>query len=567
MILRKALRFLSAAWMILATLPLAQADTVIIRFENDAISLNSSFVPAPELPNSTLQYQATHLDLNIYTLDPGINATLYCEQLLASEYEIDSCTEDTIVALDAATPTPTSAPVNDPDYPQQYGLTQTRVPELWALGTVGSPDVKICHIDTGADLTHPDLQKNLWTNPSPTFGDIHGASFLAGVKTGDPQDDNGHGSLVSGLMAATVNNSIGIAGILPAVSLIECKFMSSSGSGSMSDAVSCMDYCIGVGAHILQNSWGTTTQNPALQLAVQATQAAGVLVVASAGNDGVNDDTSRHLPSDGSKTQLNVISVAATDSTRALWSGSNYGTYGTQLAAPGVKIESTALGGDYKAETGTSFAAPHVSGVAALLYSYLLSRGLEINNSPTAAQAVAYAIVNSTMAFTSQADQAKVNGTLDAVNALAVLKDYLSSPGRITPGSPAIGGFSGIVIGIFIGLAIAAVAFGVYYIVKRRRDKHSQIPRTQEEPEYDEEAPEEIPNPIQQISPPVPPVQQSRYPQEPPSTQYYSQQPHYSSPAPQNYSQPAQYSLPRYPGEQTQIITGVPQYAKKEDQF
>lgn len=565
MILKKALQFLSAAWMMLATAPLARADTVIIRFENDAVSLNSSFVPAPELPNATLIYQATHLDLNIYTLDPGVNATLYCEQL-ASDFEVDSCTEDAIVALDAATPVPMSASVNDPDYPQQYGLTQTRVPELWAQGILGSADVKICHIDTGADLTHPDLQQNLWTNPSPTFGDIHGASFLAGVKTGTPQDMNSHGSLVAGLMAATVNNSIGIAGISPKVSLIECRFMDASGSGSMSDAVSCMDYCIGVGAHILQNSWGTTTQNPALQMAVQATQAAGVLVVASAGNDGVNDGTSLHLPSDGSKTQLNVISVAATDSTRALWSGSNYGLYGTQLAAPGVKIESTALGGTYNAETGTSFAAPHVSGVAALLYSYLLSRGLEINNSPTAAQAVAYAIVNSTMPFTSPTDQMKVNGTLDAVNALAVLKDYLSSPGRITPGSPAIGGFSQLVIGIFVGLAIAAVGGGVYCIVNRRRNKRnlsSQNRDNQEEQQYDEEAPEMTPNPVQQITPPT---QQSRYPQAQPITQYYSQQP-YSYPAPQNYSQPAQYSLPRYPGEQSQVSMGGPQYAKKEDQF
>lgn len=105
----------------------APADTVIIRFENDAVPLNSSFVPAPELLNATLQYQATHLDLNIYALDPGINATLYCQEL-ETDYEIESCTEDAIIAVaDAvAAPAESSAPTNDPDLPQQYGLTQNK---------------------------------------------------------------------------------------------------------------------------------------------------------------------------------------------------------------------------------------------------------------------------------------------------------------------------------------------------------------------------------------------------------------------------------------------------------
>ena len=434
----------------------ASADTVIVRFAQAPVSLNASFVPAPALPNATLQYQLSSVDMAVYTLDAGVAATAYCAGLA----NVSFCSVDGSVVTSSTSPAP-----DDPLYPQQYGLTQADVPAAWRAGALGNASVRVCMIDTGVDLTHPDLRANLWTNPAPTFGDVHGAAFIGG-RSNATQDQNGHGTRTAGIVGATTNNGIGVAGVAQAVGIVPCRFMDASGSGSVSDAVACIDYCLGVGAHVLSNSWGSSAANVALIAALQAAVAQGALVVASAGNDALDVDTHPHYPSEASRTLAGVLSIAATTQAGGLWPGSNYGTVAVQCAAPGVNVMSTTLGGGYSNGTGTSFAAPQASGVAALLLGRMLSLGYAIDRSPSATRAVAWAIANATRPFALAADQARVNGTLDAARALDALDAYLA--GQARPGGPAISSLSASVIGFLLGVVVSLALVASAAVVHRR---------------------------------------------------------------------------------------------------
>ena len=100
--------------------------------------------------------------------------------------------------------------------------------------------------------------------------DIYGASFVSGAVSGDPMDQNGHGTFVAGVVGAVGNNQIGVSGVNQAVSIISCKFMDATGNGWVSDAIQCIDYCISKDAHILQNSWGGVDYSEALQVSSQS---------------------------------------------------------------------------------------------------------------------------------------------------------------------------------------------------------------------------------------------------------------------------------------------------------
>lgn len=100
---------------------------------------------------------------------------------------------------------------NDPMYPQQWGFPKINAPTAWSRITQ-APNVTVAMIDTGISLNHPDLQANLWTNPAPTFGDVHGANFVPATPTGNPDDDNQHGTHTAGTVGAVTNNGVGVAG-------------------------------------------------------------------------------------------------------------------------------------------------------------------------------------------------------------------------------------------------------------------------------------------------------------------------------------------------------------------
>jgi subtilisin family serine protease len=255
---------------------------------------------------------------------------------------------------------------NDPMYSQQWGFPKINAPTAWSRITQ-APNVTVAMIDTGISLTHPDLQANLWTNPAPTFGDVHGANFVPATATGNPDDDNGHGTHTAGTVGAVTNNGVGVAGTTWRVNLMALKFLDANGSGSTANAIRAINYGIQHKADIMSNSWGGGGFSQALSDAINAANQTGILFVAAAGNSANNNDINAFYPCNYNLP--NVICVAATDQTDNLATFSNFGAKSVNLGAPGVNILSTLRGATYGTLSGTSMATPHVAGAAALLKS------------------------------------------------------------------------------------------------------------------------------------------------------------------------------------------------------
>ena len=276
---------------------------------------------------------------------------------------------------------------DDPIFGQQWGLRNSgqaggvvgadiEATQAWDVQT-GSPDVVVAIIDTGVDYTHPDLAPNIWTNPNeiPNNGidddqnglvdDVHGFDYLN--FDADPMDDNGHGTHVAGTVAAVGNNGIGVAGVAWNARIMPLKFLGPDGTGPISGAVACVEYAVSMGAQVLNNSWGGIGYSNMLRLAIEDANDAGVLFVAAAGNSGMNLDESAYYPA--SYTTPNMIPVASTTNQDLLSGFSNYGAQTVRIAAPGSNIWSTSPGAGYQSMSGTSMAAPHVSGALALLKS------------------------------------------------------------------------------------------------------------------------------------------------------------------------------------------------------
>jgi subtilisin family serine protease len=277
---------------------------------------------------------------------------------------------------------------NDPRFGELWALQNTSqtggkidadidAPEAWGVLDSGQ-DVVVAVIDSGINSNHADLAANIWMNAAEASGrpgvdddgngyvdDVRGYDFVN--NDADPLDDHGHGTHVAGTIGAVSNNGIGVAGIARDVKLMALKFIGSNGWGSELDAIRALSYAVTMGARVSNNSWGGNFSSQALHDAIAAAQAQGHLFVSSAGNSGVNTDVTPNLPS--SIGLDNVISVAATDAldNRASWS--NYGVSSVDLAAPGVSILSTSVSGGYALMSGTSMAAPHVAGAAAVLGS------------------------------------------------------------------------------------------------------------------------------------------------------------------------------------------------------
>ena len=232
-------------------------------------------------------------------------------------------------------------------------------------------------LDTGARITHEDLVPNLWRNEKEIPGnnidddgngfvdDLHGINSITG--SGDPSDDDGHGTHVAGIIGASGNNGKGVSGVAWNVQLMPLKFIDAEGNGAASDTIECINYAIANGAHVINASFGTTNFLSAVQVALSSARAAGITVVAAAGNETVNNDA---LPSYPAGYGLdNIISVAATGKDDSLEFYSNYGATSVDLAAPGRELWSCGNSNDvdYAQLSGTSMAAPVVSGVIALL--------------------------------------------------------------------------------------------------------------------------------------------------------------------------------------------------------
>ncbi len=234
-------------------------------------------------------------------------------------------------------------------------------PEAWTA-RMSASNVVVAVVDSGIRYTHEDLTGNIWTNP---LDGSHGINVIAGSTA--PDDDNGHGTLVSGVIGARGDNGVGLAGVAWQVQLMACKFVDASGYGSVSDVLVCLDYARTNGAKIINASWGMDEFSFSLSNAMVAMRDTGILVVAAAGNDARNIDDFPYYPA--SFDLDNIVTVSATTRFDGVYTLSNFGLTNVDLAAPGYEIYSTAFQSNnaYASDEGTSMAAAYVSGAAAVL--------------------------------------------------------------------------------------------------------------------------------------------------------------------------------------------------------
>jgi subtilisin family serine protease len=278
---------------------------------------------------------------------------------------------------------------NDPRYSEQWALPRIAAPAAWSVEP-GDPSAVIGIIDTGVDYDHPDLAANIWVNAVEAGGtpgvdddsngfvdDVHGYDFVTanvadvapgedpGPPDADPMDVHGHGTHVSGIAAAVTDNATGIAGVSWSSRIMPLRagYKAPSGNGVLllSDIVDAIYYAIDNGADILSMSFGGGP-SPSVAAALADARAAGVVLVAAAGNSGVEGPSyPAALPG--------VVAVAATDSLDAVPSWSNSGSW-VDVCAPGLSILSTIANDTYTRLSGTSMSTPHVAGIAALILSH-----------------------------------------------------------------------------------------------------------------------------------------------------------------------------------------------------
>ncbi|RMG25569.1 MAG: hypothetical protein D6732_22275 [Methanobacteriota archaeon] len=243
---------------------------------------------------------------------------------------------------------------NDPRWNDQYGPQIIRADKAWSqISSPPTDPVIIGVIDTGIDYNHPDLDGVYlpggydWVNDDT-----------------DPMDDNNHGTHVAGIIAAEINNSLGIAGVAgfgsSYVKVMAEKVFTSYGGGSDDVIAQGIVHAVDFGIDIMSNSWGGGPSD-LIEEAMEYARDNGVIIIAAAGN-GFGPDADLHYPA----SLPYVISVSSTDRNDQLSFFSSYG-YTVDVAAPGSDILSSIIGGDYAEFSGTSMATPHVSATAALM--------------------------------------------------------------------------------------------------------------------------------------------------------------------------------------------------------
>ena len=255
-------------------------------------------------------------------------------------------------------------PPDDTFFADLWGLEDPAPPDpgvgvldAWESSKGGGQVIAV--LDTGVDLTHPDLEGNLWGNPSPDpiDEDIHGFDFVD--DDGDPDDYNFHGTHVAGTAAAIAGNTQGIAGVAPEAEIMAVRVLDGNGSGSTADIAAGIDYAAEHGADVINMSLGAPSSegDQAMSDAIDAAGAAGGVVVAAAGNEGADNDAEPHTPC--ALPNPNLICVAALNKSGSLAGFSNYGEKSVDIAAPGTSTLSaktdygpSLFGDDFEAGLG-----------------------------------------------------------------------------------------------------------------------------------------------------------------------------------------------------------------------
>jgi subtilisin family serine protease len=273
------------------------------------------------------------------------------------------------IAIYASSKTP-----NDSRYKELWGLKAIDVESAWSK-TVGDRAIAVAVIDDGVAMTHSDLAANIWVNAEESSAngrdddgdgfvdDVHGWDFVDNDAQPGPASSGAerwHGSHVSGTIGAVGDNRAGVVGVNWKVSIMALRAIGPAG-GRSDDLARAIDYAVDHGARVINASWGGGGNSDVIERAVARAEKHGVLFVAAAGNEGAAK------PGFPANLDLaNVLSVGALNPDGTLATFSNRGA---KLTAPGVGILSTTSPGQYARYDGTSMAAPHVSGAAALLWS------------------------------------------------------------------------------------------------------------------------------------------------------------------------------------------------------
>lgn len=308
---------------------------MLVRFRKQSSqSRNRNLITAR---GGRLAGQIPELGLNVVELSTEANSSVFT-QSLSSDPDVEFIEPDRVVTLAGYTP-------NDPLYRNEWHLTKIQGPTAWSL-CVGSSSVTIAILDTGVDSTHPDLAAkivpgwNCYDNNSDT-SDVHG-----------------HGTNVAGTAAAISDNGIGVASVAWNCMIMPVRVGSASGQSSLSIIANGLVWAADNGARVANVSF-SGTQSSTVSLAAQYFQSKGGVVTVAAGNAGSFD---------ASADDPYVLTVSATDTRDRLASFSNTGN-NVDVSAPGDVIFTTERGGNYQVWSGTSFSAPIVAGVAALVMS------------------------------------------------------------------------------------------------------------------------------------------------------------------------------------------------------
>jgi subtilisin family serine protease len=346
----------------------------------------------------------------------------------------------------------------DGSYGLQWALPKIGAPAAWDT-TVGDPSLPIAVVDTGIDANHPDLKPNVWTNAGEIPGDgldndhdgyvddVHGWDFVGAGLTAsdpgdpDPADANGHGTHVAGTIGASgsdASNTGGVVGVAWQTSLMPLRVLDAHGSGFTSSLVKAYAYAQQKGARIVNVSLTGSEFDRAEYDAMRA--AKDLLFVVAAGNggaDGIGDDNdvADTNPSDLNFQDTypceydlpNIVCVAATDANDGRATFSNYGATTVDLGAPGLGILSTRMGGGWLQMNGTSMAAPHATGGAALVLA---------ERPQLTPWQLGQVLMSGVDKVPSMAGRTVSGGRLNVAGALAAKTPATTQPAATTPTTP-----------------------------------------------------------------------------------------------------------------------------------
>lgn len=341
----------------------------------------------------------------------------------------------------------------DPDFSKLWGLqntgqslngstgtsgADTKFTAAWALARPSTSEVVVAVVDTGVDITHPDLSANIWTNPGEIAGnaidddnngrvdDVHGYDFALGTAT--MTDSGEHGTHVAGTIAATGNNGVGIIGVDYKAKVLPLKVSTDGESLSTSAVLSALDYIVdlkerGVNIVAVNASYGGGSSSTSERQAIEALRDAGIVLCAAAGNEGLNNDSTPSYPAN--YTTSNIISVAAMTQTNGLASFSNYGATSVDIGAPGTNIysamplsfvsQATSLkvgSSTYSAASIEFAGSTPANGLARPIYACGLGR---VGDFPTAVSGNIAFIQRGTITFAEKVTNAMAAGAVAAV--------------------------------------------------------------------------------------------------------------------------------------------------------